>query len=201
MKKNIGLVFLLYFFLLFSFNINAQSIRLGLGGGLTSITSPSYYTDNISNGAYGFKGNYHLSLIAKLNLPLLPITPAFFIDYHYLNSSGQFDSVEVSYSQRIFSIGVEGEWDFLPLPIVKPYLLVNVALNNFGELKATTSNEIFGQSSFTRYGAGVGLGTVLSVIPSMDLDLSAKYNFMNLVGKKSGEGAINSFTLNLVILF
>jgi hypothetical protein len=201
MKKNIGLIFILSLFLLFSINVQAQSIRLGLGGGLTSLTSPNYYTDNISNGAYGFKGNYHFGLIAKLNIPLLPITPAVFIDYHYLNSSGKFDSAEVSYSQRIFSIGIEGEWDFLSLPVVKPYLLVNVALNNFGELNATTSNQIFGQPSFTRYGAGFGIGTVLSVIPSMDLDLSAKYNFMNLVGKKSGEGSINAFTLNLLILF
>jgi len=201
MKKNFGFIFILSFLFIFSLTANAQSIRLGLGGGLTSITSPSYYTDNISNGGYGFKGNYHLGLIAKLNLPLLPITPALFIDYHYLNSSGQFDTAAISFTQRIFSIGAEGEWDFLPLPFVKPYLLVNFALNHFGELQATTANQIYGQSSFTRYGVGVGVGTLLSVIPSMDLDLSAKYNFMNLLGKSSGEGDIKAFTLNLLVLF
>lgn len=200
MKKNTGLIILVSFLLLFSFNVSAQTIRLGLGGGLTSITSPNYYTDNISNGGYGFKDNYHLGLIAKLNLPLLPITPALFIDYHYLTSSGQLDTVAVSLSQKIFSIGIEGEWNFLPLPVIKPYLLVNVAMNSFGQLQLTTTNQIYGQKSFTRFGAGVGVGSVISVIPSMDLDLSAKYNFMNLMGR-GDEGKINSFTLNLLILF
>ena len=73
-------------------------------------------------------------------------------------------------------------------------------MNSFGQLQLTTTNQIYGQKSFTRFGAGVGVGSVISVIPSMDLDLSAKYNFMNLMGR-GDEGKINSFTLNLLILF
>ena len=201
MKKKLILPVLFAFIFLYTFTLKAQIIRMGIGGGLTTITSPSYYTDNISNGGFGFKDNYHLCVIAKLNLPLLPITPAIFIDYHYLNSSGQSDSGSVSYTQKIFSIGAEGEWYFLPLPLVKPYLLVNIAMNNFGELQKSVSNQLYGQSSYTRYGAGIGVGAVLSVIPSMDLDISAKYHFMNLIGKKSNEEKINAFTLNLVLLF
>jgi hypothetical protein len=201
MRKKLILQVLLTLFLLFSFSLKAQIVRVGIGGGLTSINSPTYYTDNISNGGFGLKDGYHLSLIAKFNIPLSPIIPAFFIDYHYLNSSGQSDSGSVSYTQKIFSIGAEGEWDFLPLPLIKPYLLVNISLNNFGELQKTISNQVYGQASYTRYGMGFGIGAVISIIPSMDLDLSAKYNFMNLIGKKSNEGKIDAFTLNLVLLF
>ena len=187
--------------LLFSFPSKAQLVKFGIGGGLTAINSPDSLTKSISAGGLGFTSNYHFTVMAKLNIPLVPITPGIFIDYHYLKGSGTSTLGNVSTEQNIFSIGVEGQYNILPLPLVKPYAAVDIVYNHFGNLQISEAGYTYTFTGNNRYGAAIGIGALVTALPSIDLDVSLKYNFMNLIGKDSGESSINATTLNLILFF
>jgi len=189
------------FILLISSISNAQLVKFGIGGGLTAINSPDIYTKSIGNGGYGFSSNYHFTALLKLDIPLVPITPGVFIDYHVLRGSGSTALGNVNTSQNIFTVGAEGQYNIFPLPFAKPYAEVDLAYNNFGDINYTDFSGTYAMAGNSRFGAALGVGVVISAIPSMDLDVSAKYHFMNLVGKQSGESNINAATLNLILLF
>ena len=186
---------------------NAQLVKIGVGGGTTIFQSPAMFTNNFSlvNGdvlAFGFKNAYHLGVEAKFNIPMLPITPVAFIDYHILKGSGSNDSLGFSTSMNIFTIGAEAEYSFIPLPFVHPYLLINITENNLGQVETQASNgaSIVNIPSKSRIGAGAGIGAEVT-IPPVNFDISLKYNTFNLVGKASGEQSINSLNLSLELLF
>lgn len=197
MKKLTTILISLCFILMFT-GLNKAQIKIGIGGGLTSIQSPNDFKTSISNGGKGFTGNYHYTIMAKLSLPLVPFTPAAFIDYHILRGSGSRGSSTLETSMNIFSLGLEGEFTLLPLPFLSPYICADVALNKFGQLEETG---IANQAGISRTGVGLGVGAVLSILPKIDIDGSIKYQFMNLIGKSSSEGSINALTLNILLLF
>lgn len=201
MKKIIVASITLLLIIFISTPSKAQLIKFGIGGGLTSLSGPDSLTKSISNGGLGFTSNYHFTVMVKFDIPLVPITPGIFIDYHYLKGSGTNNAGNISTEQNIFSIGVEGQYNILPLPLVKPYAAIDIAYNHFGDLQVSEASAIFTSSGYNRYGAAIGIGAVVTAIPSIDLDVSLKYNFMNLVGKNSGEGSINATTLNLILFF
>ena len=135
MRKLATVILGLSLFILFSSVTSAQSIRLGLGGGLTDITAPSIYNGSVANANYGFSDNYHFTIMAKFNIPLVPITPAAFLDYHILRGSGNYADTAINTSLYILSFGAEGELFVLPLPFIKPYILVDLAYNSFSQLQ------------------------------------------------------------------
>ncbi|MHB1686208.1 MAG: outer membrane beta-barrel protein [Ignavibacteriaceae bacterium] len=206
MKKNSMFLLVFCFSLFFIQQANAQLFKIGVGGGLTSFQSPASYTNDltISNGnvdSYGFKSNYHVGVEAKFNLPLIPITPVAFIDYHVIKGSGTGDFTGYQTSLTIISIGAEAEFFILPLPFVHPYLALNVSENNFGKLETQAPNgATLDLPSKSRVGGGAGIGTEIT-IPPVNFDLSLKYNVFNLVGKSAREENINAVTLNLMLLF
>ncbi len=200
MKKLFFTGFAISVFIILSSTSNAQIIRLGLGGGLTLIKSPDAFTNSIENNGLGFTNNYHVTLLAKLDLPLIPITPAAFIDYHILRGSGSKNSQSVTTSLNILSFGVEVQWIILPIPLVKPYVAADIAYNHFGQMEETSSQGTFQQSGMDRYGGAIGIGAIITALPVIDLDVSLKYHVLNLVGKDSGEDNINAITLNLILL-
>ncbi len=193
--------FTLLFFLMISNIASAQLVQFGLGGGLTSLKSPDAFTNNIENNGLGFSSNYHLTAIVKLNFPLIPVTPAAFIDYHVLRGSGTRNSYNIETSLNIFSFGVQGELTIIPLPLLKPYVVAAISYNKFGELQETSQLGSGSQAGMTRYGGAIGVGAVVTALPSIDLDLSLKYQLFNAVGKDSNEDSINALTLNLILLF
>jgi hypothetical protein len=190
--KKLSVLFLILMISFFSFqDSRAQSLRFGIGGGLSMVESPSYYTDGL-----GFSTEYHIGIKGKLELPVFPITPIGFVEYHFLNGSMDTPLGSVDTKQNILSIGVGGEFSFVPGPI-SPYLGVDLMFNNFGDLEAagvTTS------SGVSRMGIGVGAGAMLSLI-IIDVDVSLKYQMMNLIGKDSGEETIGILNLNADIFF
>ncbi|MCL5031252.1 MAG: porin family protein [Bacteroidetes bacterium] len=201
MKKFSKYCFVFLFFLFLSNIASAQLVRFGLGGGLTSLKSPDAFVNSIENNGLGFSNNYHLTAIVKFNFPLIPITPAAFIDYHILRGSGSRNSNNIETSLNIFSIGVEGELIIIPLPLVKPYVAADISYNKFGDLQETSQLGSGSQPGMTRYGGALGVGAEITALPSIDLDLSIKYQLFNLVGKDSNESNINGITLNLILLF
>ncbi len=188
MKKSI-ILFLFAAFCIFSpQETSAQGLKIGVGGGLSSVQSPAYYTD-----AAGFSSEYHVGLKGKLSIPLFPIIPVGFIEYHFFRGQtpGGADT-----KQNILSIGVGGEMELLPGPL-SPYLGLDLEYNNFGDFETSGSPSASGVS---RMGLGIGAGVMLTLLP-IDFDVSLKYQMLNLFGKDSGEETIGIINLNAAIFF
>ncbi len=187
--KNLFVLFLFAAFSLCSLQeTSAQSIRLGIGGGLSSVQSPTYYTD-----AAGFSSEYHLGVKGKLSIPFFPITPIGFVEYHFFN--GQTPA-GADTKQNILSIGVGGEMVLLPGPL-SPYLGLDLEFNNLGDFEITGAPTASGVS---RMGLGIGAGVMLTLLP-IDFDVSLKYQMLNLFGKDDGEETIGIINLNAAVFF
>ena len=201
MRKSIIFICGIFIFILFSSVSFARLIQLGLGGGLTDITSPSIFKGSIANADYGFSDNYHFTIMAKINIPFSPVTPAAFLDYHILRGSGTYNDTSVNTSLYILSFGAEAEYFLLPLPFVKPYILVDLSSNTFSQLELDIADNSYVQLSHTNIGGAVGIGTEIKFLPKIDFDISAKYNVYNLTGRLSGEEMVKALTINVVMLF
>jgi hypothetical protein len=188
----------------------AQLFKLGVGGGLTQVVAPDAVTKDVSEGGLGFSTNWNLGLVAKVDLPIVPITPRAYLLYHSLSGSGDvveilsksanISSANVEYTQTIFEVGVGAQYNFVPIPAgIDPYLALDIAMNSFGKLKLN-DNEI-PESSNTRFGGGVGLGAEVSIVPMVNIDLYLSYKLLNLIGKDDGEDTVSAVTLDAFIMF
>jgi hypothetical protein len=181
---------------------NAQLFQLGAGGGLTQILAPESYTNSVSDGGLGFSTEWNAGIIVKLGLPLVPLTPRAYFLYHSLSGSGDStgSTQNVEYTQTISEIGLGLQYNFVPLPAgFDPYIALDLAYNSFSALERN-SIEI-PDTKVSRFGAGIGLGTEITIIPILDLDVYASYKMFNLVGKEDGEETISAFTLDVFVLF
>ncbi|MDR3627740.1 MAG: outer membrane beta-barrel protein [Ignavibacteriaceae bacterium] len=201
MKKLALLFFCFLVAISLSNTLYAQSVRFGVQAGLTDITGPSGYTNNISDNGAGFGANFNFGAQARLNLPLIPITPIVFVDYHMLKGSQDISGVSLKTTQNILSAGVEAEYNVLPLPMVKPYVSIEAAYNNFGEFKIEGGGFSETVGSVSRFGGAIGIGSMITVLPVIDVDVSLKYHIFNLVGKDSGESNISAITLDAAFIF
>ncbi len=198
--KSILLVLLLLFFL--PTLTNAQLIQLGAGGGLTQILAPDYYTNSVGDGGLGFTTEWNGGAIFKIGLPLLPITPRAYFLYHSLTGSGDLATTNqnVENTQSISEIGIGLQYNFVPLPAgFDPYIALDIAYNSFSALEINGSE--VPDSKVSRFGGGIGLGTEITIIPIIDLDVYASYKMFNLAGKSDGEETVTAFTLDVFILF
>lgn len=194
--------------MILSGSLQAQMLRIGPGGGLNMIKTPDYYTKEAPAGL-GFSDELALGLKAKFSVPLLPLRITGQAFYTKLKSESDANiagkNYNIGYSSSIFSLGVGAEMSLLPGP-VSPYLGVDLLINSFGELKVDSGNEVVGQFSnstdgFSRFGLGLGAGVEFTLLPKVDIDVSAKYNLNNMIGKESGEENINSLQISGTLLF
>ena len=160
------------------------------------------YTNDISQGGLGFSTEYHIGIKGKINLPLLPITPIAFVDYYRLSGEEAVPQGTIEISQSIVSAGAGVEYSLAPGPI-NPYVTVTVASNSFSKLDVTTPAGYTGAvpsgDGVTRVGAGIGLGLDISIIPSLDVDATVSYNWLNLIGKESGEETVRVINLDVAV--
>jgi hypothetical protein len=185
---------------------NAQLIQLGAGGGITQILAPEHYTNSVEEGGLGFSTEWNVGVIAKLGLTLFPLTPRAYFLYHSLTGSGELDpafyldpSIEVT--QSISEIGIGAQYNFIPLPAgFDPYIALDIACNIFSSVKEGENYEV-PNTQETRFGGGIGLGTEITIIPIIDLDVYASYKMFNLIGKEDSEQTISALTLDVFILF
>jgi hypothetical protein len=199
MKKFTRMFISIALILLFT-NTAYTQLRFGIGAGLTSITSPSFYTNSLADNGDGFGANFNFGAQLRLDIPLVPITPIFFVNYHMLRGSGSVGPVNINTSQNILSTGVEAEYIILPLPLIKPYVSIEAAINNFSDLKVESNIGNTAGGSMSRFGGALGIGTMITLLPIFDLDISLKYHFFNLIGKSSGEPSIDAFSLNAAVI-
>ena len=208
MKIRYSIIYMVILLLMIPSFGQAQLFKLGIGGGLTQVVAPDDVTKNVSEGGLGFSTNWNLGLVAKVDLPLLPITPRAYLLYHSLSGSGNVEtlskssninSVNVKTSQSIFEVGLGAQYNFVPIPAgIDPYIALDIAMNSFGNLKVNDA-EIPG-SSVTRFGGGIGLGAEVSIVPMVNIDLLLSYRLLNLVGKEDGEDTISAVTLDAFII-
>ncbi len=203
--KKIMLLFLFFIISVFtSEKVQAQSIDLGIGGGLTLVESPSSYIDR-----YGFSSEYHIGIKGKLNFPLLPITPYGYIDYHFFRGTANETIIlpgpgvpsfkDLDTKQDLLSVGIGVELPLVHGPI-SPYLGLDFEYNHFGDLKFGPLN----LSGNSRSGIGVGAGVMFKLLPFVNIDTGLKYQMLNLFGKSDVEDAIGTIgiiNLNLALFF
>ncbi len=194
MKKITIVLFSVFFILSINTKVQAQLVSIGAGGGLTQILSPDYYKNDIPDGL-GFSSGYNLGIIAKVGLPVIPITPRGFILYHTLEGN----SNAIENSQSITSVGLGVQYGFIPVPAgFDPYLSLDVTFNNFGDFKL--NDEVLSEGN-SRVGLQLGIGTEVTIIPLINLDVFAGYNWFNLTGKEDGEETVSAFVLDLFLMF
>lgn len=208
MKKSRIVSFLAVFLLLFPALASAQLIKIGAGGGLTQVLAPEIFTKAISDEGYGFSTEWNAGVIGKVDLPLIPFTPRAFILYHNLAGSEEFETTGeeqssiLEYRQTIFEFGVGAQYNFIPAPLgFDPYLALDISFNSFGDFSKTNDISEEKTDGFNRFGGGIGVGTEISIIPVVNLDLYLSYKMFNLTGKEDGEDTISAVTLDAFIIF
>jgi len=209
MKKTSIISFAVMFLLILPTFTSAQLVKIGAGGGLTQVLAPDVLTKEVSDGGLGYSTEWNAGVIGKVDLPLIPFTPRAFILYHSLSGSGStppelFKAVQaegdVEYSQSILEIGAGVQYNFIPAPLgFDPYIALDLSFNSFGKSKVNDV-EIDG-SDVSRFGGGIGVGTEISIIPVVNLDLYLSYKMFNLTGKEDGEDTISAVTLDAFIIF
>jgi outer membrane autotransporter protein len=203
--KNISIIlFSVLFILLFNPNVHAQLFKIGAGGGLTNISSPDSYTDDVSEGGNGFSSEFNYGVIAKLGLPIIPLTPRGFVLFHNLNGSGTppTSTADVEISRTITTAGLGLQYGFIPIPAgFDPYLSLDVTFNNFGDFTIKTGGMEEKSEGGSRGGLQVGVGTEVTIIPLLNFDIFAGYNWLNLTGKEEGEETVTAFILDVFLIF
>ena len=178
MKKSILLISAVLFIFITS-NLHAQLLRAGVGGGYTTITSDAFFDNGYQYGAKVVLGIPVLPLNATLNLYNNPLS----IEFEGITNESSF-----------FSAGLGGEFVILPGPL-KPYVGLEL-------LYVSTEARKWNGGSWgdpqTYFGLGFGAGAYFTLIPLIDLDLSAHYNMNSLI---SGDGDFNTAEVRLNVLF
>jgi hypothetical protein len=183
---------LMIIFFLFTTALHAQGLKFGIGGGTSTISS--------DNSGLTYNSGYHLSLKAKLDIPLFPLTPVVSIQYYVLKGNYSYASFSGSTTQKIFSAGIGAEYSLMPGPI-NPYLAIDLGFNNIGAVNYQPSalNQ-YSSPAISRTGLDIGAGVNIKIPYLITFDISAKYNMLNLWGKQGGEGSVSALNLNLTVL-
>jgi hypothetical protein len=195
MKNSILILFVMAA-VLFAAESYAQGLKFGVGGGLSMVQTPDAYANDIADGGAGFSSEYHFGIKAKLSLPLVPVTPVAFLNYHLLSGEGESAIGNVESKQNILTVGVGVNYNLIPGPL-SPYAALDLQYNSFGDYEI--GSQTFAGNS--RVGLGVGAGVDFTLLPMLDFDVSAKYNMLNLFGKEGEEETIGIITLNLTVMF
>jgi opacity protein-like surface antigen len=176
-------------------NVQAQSFKLGVGGGVTMVQGYEVFDEaDMSTG-------YHFGAKAKLGLPLLPIK--FTGQVYYNTFSGSQDlgfGYSADYSSSLLILGAGAEYSLIPGPI-SPYLGADVFLSSFGKFKVESPIINGEDDGYSRMGLGLGAGLDFKLLPMFDIDAAVKYNMYNLVGKEDGEEDFNAVTVTVNFMF
>lgn len=189
--------------------VSAQGISIAPTTGLTVVTGPEGLTNNISEGGLGFSSAPHFGVKGRFSLPLIPL--AVTGQALYTSFSGEGDglvaggvTVPVETESSLLIFGVGAEYNFVPGPI-SPYLGFDLFYANSGETKITSTggNVSYEQTveGESRTGIGIGAGLQIGIIPLIDIDVSAKYNINNLIGKEEGEETFSTINLSASVYF
>ena len=95
-------------------------------------------------------------------------------------------------------MGIGAEYNFIPVPAgFDPYVAIDIAYNSFSALEMDASE--VPNTKANRFGGGIGVGTEISLIPIINIDVYATYKMFNLIGKEEGEENVTAFVLDAFI--
>lgn len=223
------LLSVLFLFLLTN-SILAQHIQIGIGTGYAHLGNKNYYSKNVGElngcGGLGLENWYIVNSKIKYKQPQLPII--FASEFSFISATRDIDylgyystlqsspaKMNIDASQNIYSFIIGIEYP-IHLSTFTPYLSTSFLGNYFGKTKVTRTPKpdenlyedpeplIF--SSIFRAGFDIGIGMEYLLLETISIDLSAKYSFMNLFGKKDGallnkEDNFNMLTLRIGVLY
>ncbi len=180
--------------------VQAQSFKVALGGGLTVVGGNQTFNDlDMFTGV-----NTGVKVKAKLPSSPFKITGEF--RYHYFGSSSEYANSEGAlirtfYSSSLIVIGAGTEYNFLPGDF-SPYIAADIYYASSGDLEAETAgvNTKLAEGT-TRLGMGLGAGLEFKLLPAMDIDFSAKYNYYDLSVKTDGTDTFNGIAITLNFMF
>ena len=210
MKKLTTLIIILTFTLIGNQQSHAQLFSIGAGGGLSQVLGPEGYTNSTSEGGAEYSSEINIGVMAKLGLPLLPITPRALLLYHNFSGSGDQPILgkssainnTIDYSQSVVTAGLGVQYQFIPVPAgFDPYLALDLLYNNFGKTEIKTDAGTTNGETFSRFGLGLGIGSTISIIPVVNLEVLASYQMLNLTGKEDGEETVSVLVLDAFIMF
>ena len=204
MKKTL---LILPLFLIIGFSqVFAQEVFIGLTGGISSVTGPTAYTNDITSGGAGFSSEAHFGILSKFHFFISPITPVISFAIHTLR--GNSNGTETS--QNVYSVGTSFQFT-LKAAEVSPYVALDGSYNFFGKFHIDnppvpytpdkSASSATALASKNRFGGGIGVGADLNFIKNIDIDLSVRYSIMNLLGADTSENNINFLTVNAAVLF
>ncbi len=200
MKKLIP-AFLIAITILCSNAYSQISIKLGPELGLTSPTVDysGDVKDFYAGTKYGVRSGLHYGVMGKVQLG--PLNGRLSISYASLDNSGNANpsqpnsTLEVKNNIFMFTLGTEFGFG-IPFSPVKPYAGIDILFStisgtyNFQGTSEVSSGEKSIKSA-SRTGLGFSVGTEVAFGKSFTLDLSLRYNLINLFGK-SYDGVTNS---------
>lgn len=177
------------------------SIKLGPELGLTSPTVDysGDAKDFYAGTKYGLRSGLHYGIMGKVQLG--PLNGRLSISYASLDNSGNADptkpnsTLEIKNNVFMFTLGTEFGFG-IPFSPVKPYAGIDVLFStisgtyNFQGTSEVSSGEKSIKSG-SRTGLGFSIGSEVGFGKSFTLDISLRYNLINLFGK-SYDGVTNS---------
>jgi hypothetical protein len=178
----------------------AQSLQVGVGGGLTVLTNEEA-TTSFADGGFGLGTGYNYGAKLKVGIPLLPFNVTAGAFWHPLKSEEEVVDLKYSFDQTLSNYSLGVEMVLFPGPL-KPYLSAELLQTTFGE--ATYKIDEVGDEkydSFTRQGFALGVGATFTLLPIIDVDLAAKYQMNKMFGKKDEEDNYNSFVVTATVYF
>lgn len=184
-----------------SISYSQISIKLGPELGLTSPTVDysGDAKDFYAGTKYGLRSGLHYGIMGKVQLG--PLNGRLSISYASLDNNGNADptqpnsTLEIKNNVFMFTLGTEFGFG-IPFSPVKPYAGIDILFStisgtyNFQGTSEVSSGEKSIKSA-TRTGLGFAIGSEVAFGKSFTLDISLRYNLINLFGK-SYDGVTNS---------
>lgn len=194
---------------------NAQNLKLGLGTTINHFGINTYLGKPISEEGLGVSDAVSIGALGKYEFQTSPFSLTVRFSYTPLNAEGEryfkepeTDSTawealqDVTISSAMYAFEAGAEYKLKGGKTFSTYASADIFGVYFGDFEIETSspegNSKNSIDGFMRLGAGVGLGIDIFIIPSLSLNIAAKYKFYNLIGRKDnlyayqyGDGTVN----------
>lgn len=212
----------------------AQNIKIGIGGGYGHILEETYYSQSVNDDPFprqlGLRNWYRINSVVKFIPERFPViftgeinylagrNDSDYSGYYSPLQSGPMD-MHIKAAQDIFSAGIGIESPLFRGRKLTPYFSLGLILNYFCEpdvewtpaldpmwyYYSPQDDKSVISSSF-RGGLNIGIGVEYALNETLGLDITARYNFMNLIGQNDAsawekEEDFNIFTVTARVLF
>ncbi|MFO7523999.1 MAG: hypothetical protein R6W68_00965 [Ignavibacteriaceae bacterium] len=213
--------------LVFSYPTFAQSISVGLGGGVNFISGNNYYTNKPGRlGIYenmngtttnlegmGLTSELQFQLAGKYAFDDTPFNLISSISYSPMRGSDQilvYDFVKMSEVPRdvtakmdIWSFQVGAAY-YLSFYAIKPFITASLSANYVDDFYIEFSepdykSEYRSYKNGMRYGYNAGAGIAYNFFSNLRLEVSGNYNSFNLLHSRDGEELLHTF--NVLAIF